>query len=170
MKQALIAGAALTACPTILVRKAPAAWARRTIVHPQVENLRVVGLTDVSMTTAYETGSSWTRQNELVNSAAVWHNIDRLACALAQTRNPTEAWRQIFIKPPRASWSETVVAIKTNNIAQQHTRSAVMAKIVNTPHRYPRGETVQYPHLRRLPRRRNGYAHTVCRSPRRIAY
>jgi hypothetical protein len=84
------------------------------------------------MTTAHETGSSWDRQNELVNSAVVWANIDRLACALAQTRNSAEAWRQIFIKPPRKSWSDTVVAIKTNNIAQQHTRSAVMAKIVCT--------------------------------------
>jgi hypothetical protein len=101
-------------------------------VHPQLDNLRVVGLTDAFMTTAHETGSSWARQNELVNSSVVSENIDRLACALAQTRNAAEAWRQIFIKPPRKSWSETVVAIKTNNIAQQHTRSAVMAKIVFT--------------------------------------
>jgi hypothetical protein len=132
IQKAVIAGAGLAAFPMILVRKAPAAWARTTIVHPNVDNLRVVGLTDARMTTVHETGSSWARQNELVNSTVVWHNIDRLACALAQTRNSTEAWRQIFIKPPRTSWSETVVAIKTNNIAQQHTRSAVMAKIVNT--------------------------------------
>jgi hypothetical protein len=62
----------------------------------------------------------------------VWENIDKLACTLAETRDPQEAWRTIFIKPPRKSWSDTVVAIKTNNIGQQHTRSAVMAKIVHT--------------------------------------
>jgi len=132
IKQAMVTSAALTAFPTVLVRTAPAAWARKTIVHPQVDNLRVVGLADTRMTKALETGISWPRQNELVNTEAVWENIDRLACALAQTRTATEAWRQIFIKPPRKSWGETVVAIKTNNIAQQHTRSAVMAKIVHT--------------------------------------
>lgn len=131
MKQLMITGAALAAVPTVLVRKAPAAWARRTIVHPNVDNLRVVGLTDARMTKTLETGIAWARQNELVETEAVWENIDRLAGDLAQTRNATKAWQQIFIKPPRKSWSETVVAIKTNNIAQQHTRSAVMAKIVH---------------------------------------
>ena len=132
MKQAVVAGAALTALPTIMVRKAPAAWARKTVVHPNVDNLRVVGLTDARMTKEQKTGIAWARQNELVNTEAVWENIDRLASALAQTRDATEAWRQIFIKPSHKSWGETVVAIKTNNIAQQHTRSAVMAKIVHT--------------------------------------
>jgi hypothetical protein len=132
MKQMIVTGAALTASPTILIRKAPAAWARKTIVHPEIDNLRVVGLTDTTMTKAHETGIAWARQNELVNTEAVWAGIDRLASALAQTRNAPEAWRQIFIKPPRKSWSDTVVAIKTNNISQQHARSAVMAKIVHT--------------------------------------
>jgi hypothetical protein len=132
VKGALATGAALTAFPTLLVQKAPAAWARKTTVHPEVDNLRVVGLTDTKMTKSPETGISWARQNELVVKEAVWANIDRLARALSQARNATEAWRTIFIKPPRKSWAETVVAIKTNNIAQQHTRSAVMAKIVHT--------------------------------------
>jgi hypothetical protein len=132
VKQMMIAGAALTASPSVFIRKAPAAWDRKTIVHPEIDNLRVVGLTDTTMTKAHETGIAWARQNELVNAEAVWEGIDRLACALAQTRNATEAWRQIFIKPPRTSWGDTVVAIKTNNISQQHTRSAVMSKIVHT--------------------------------------
>jgi len=132
MKQAMVTGAALTALPTVLVRTAPAAWARKTIVHPTVDNLRVVGLTDARMTKARETGIPWARQNALVNTEAVWEGIDRLACVLAQARTAAEAWRQIFIKPPRKSWGEAVVAIKTNNIHQQHTRSAVMAKIVHT--------------------------------------
>jgi hypothetical protein len=132
MKQMIVTGAALTASPTIFIRKAPAAWARKTVVHPEIDNLRVVGLTDPTMTKAHETGITWERQNELVNAEAVWAGIDRLACALAGARNATEAWRQIFIKPPRKAWPDTVVAIKTNNIAKQHTRSAVMAKIVHT--------------------------------------
>jgi hypothetical protein len=84
------------------------------------------------MTKAQKPVSSWKRQNELVVTEVVWENIDKLACALAETRSPKEAWRAIFVKPPRKSWSETVVAIKTNNIHKQHTRSAVMAKIVHT--------------------------------------
>ena len=52
-----------------------------------------------------------------------------MACGLVETYNPMDAWRTIFIKPPLKSWSDTVVAIKTNCIGQQYTRSAVMAKI-----------------------------------------
>jgi hypothetical protein len=132
VKQVIITGAALAASPIVFIRKAPAAWARKTVVHPEIDNLRVVGLTDTTMTTAHETRISWARQNELVNEEAVWEGIDRLACALAQSRNAAEAWRQIFIKPPHKAWPDTVAAIKTNNISQQHTRSAVMAKIVHT--------------------------------------
>jgi hypothetical protein len=129
IKKAIITGAAVTASPVLLVRKAHAVWARKTAVHPNVDNLRVVGITDARMTKAFKPFSSWARQDELVVAEAVWENIDKLACSLAETRNPREAWRTIFIRPPRKSWSDAVVAIKTNNIALQHTRSAVMAKI-----------------------------------------
>ncbi len=130
IKNALVTGAAITAFPTIFVRKAPAAWARKTIVHPEVDNLRVVGITDPAMTKTTETiPLAWAEQDKLVVTEAVWANIDKLACALVQTRNSTEAWRQIFIKPPRKSWSDTAVAIKTNHFFEQHTRSAIMAKI-----------------------------------------
>ena len=132
MKKAVVMGAAVTAFPTLFFRKTRAAWARRTVVHPNVNNLRVVGMIDGHMTRTDESFFSWSRQDELVVKDVVWENIDKLACALAQTKNPEEAWRTIFIKPPRKLWSEAVVAIKTNNIAKQHTRSAVMAKISHT--------------------------------------
>jgi hypothetical protein len=132
IKKATITGAAITAFPTILVPRAEAAWTRGTAVHPNVSNLRVVGITDTKMTRDTEPVSSWTRQNELVVTDVVWENMDRLASALAETGDSTEAWRAIFVKPPRRSWSDTVVAIKTNNIGQQHTRAAVMAKMVHT--------------------------------------
>lgn len=132
MKKVTITGAAITTFPTIFVPKAHTAWAQRTTVHPNVDNLRVVGITDAKMTRAVEPASSWSRQNELVVTDVVWENIDRLACTLAGTRDPKAAWQTIFVKPPRKSWSDTVVAIKTNNIGQQHTRSAVMAKFGHT--------------------------------------
>jgi hypothetical protein len=129
LKTAAVMGTAVTAFPMVLVPKARASWARKTVLHPNVDNLRVVGLTDPTMTKDIETGISWARQEELVNAKPVWENMDRLACALSETRNPEDAWRTIFIKPPRKAWSDTVVAIKTNHISQQHTRSAVMAKV-----------------------------------------
>ncbi len=129
VKGSLIAGAAITTVPTLLIRKAPAEWARKTFVHPQVNNLRVVGITDARMTKANEAVTNWARQEQLAAPEAVGENIDRLACALVETRSPQDAWRGIFIKPPGKSWSDTVVAIKTNHIARQHTRSAVMAKV-----------------------------------------
>jgi hypothetical protein len=132
VKKATIMGTAMAAFPTLLLRKLRASWAQKTVVHPHVDNLRVVAITDSTMTKAIEPCSTWARQNELVVSERVWENIDKLACTLAETRNPREAWRTIFIKPRRKPWADTVVAIKTNNIARQHTRSAVMAKIVHT--------------------------------------
>ncbi|MFC1823197.1 DUF362 domain-containing protein [Thermodesulfobacteriota bacterium] len=129
IRKTAVMGAAVSAFPMIFVRKTEASWAPGTLVHPNVDNLRVVGVTDSAMTRALEPRSSWQLQEELVVEKVVWENVDKLACRLAETRNPTGAWRTIFIKPPRKSWSDTVVAIKTNNIGRQHTRSAVMAKL-----------------------------------------
>ncbi len=132
VKKATIMGTAMAAFPTLLLRKGRASWTQKTVVHPHVDNLRVVGISDITMTRAVQARSSWPRQNELVVTERVWENMDKLACRLAETRNPSEAWRTIFIRPPRKAWADTVVAVKTNNIGQQHTRSAVMAKIVHT--------------------------------------
>jgi hypothetical protein len=98
-------------------------------VHPEVDDLLVVGVTDPSMTRGHEPHSSWARQEELVVTKAVWENMDKMACGLSGLKDPQKAWRQIFIKPPGKSWGDVTVAIKTNNIALQHTRSAVMAKV-----------------------------------------
>jgi len=132
LKKTAILGIALTGLPTILIPKAQAAWARKTTVHPNIDNLRVVSVIDPQMTAAEEPRTSWARQEELVNVPAVRENMDKLACALTGMRNPEQAWPTIFVKPPRKSWSDTVVAIKTNNISQQHTHSAVMAKVCHT--------------------------------------
>jgi hypothetical protein len=106
-----------------------AAWARKTVVHPNVDNLRVVTITDPAMTRTGDPGISWDRQEELVNPKVVQENLDRLACGLAKTGKEEEAWKTVFVKPPRKSWSDTVVAVKTNHISRQHTHSAVMAGV-----------------------------------------
>jgi TAT (twin-arginine translocation) pathway signal sequence len=132
VKGTILAGAAAAAGPTLLVRKAPAGWAKKTIVHPNVNNLRVVGITDPKMTKETAAGASWEDQQGLVVSEKVWENLDQLASGLIETKDPKDAWKGIFIKPFQKSWSDTVVAIKTNNIGMQHTRSAVMAKVCHT--------------------------------------
>ena len=132
IKTSAVAGAAVCATPTLLIPESEAAWHRGTRIHPHVDNLRVVGVTDPKMTKAIEPVSSWAQQEALVDEAIVWENIDKLACALTRERNPAKAWQAIFVKPPGKSWSETSVAIKTNHIARQHTRSAVMSKVCHS--------------------------------------
>src|SRR4030042_4895086 len=76
VKGSIVAGAAITVVPTILVRKSPADWAKKTIVHPNVNNLRVVGITDPRMTRHKEVETSWKRHKELVVSDPGWDNMD----------------------------------------------------------------------------------------------
>jgi hypothetical protein len=132
MKKALVAGAAITTFPAILTGRVHARDVPKTVVHPNVDNLKVVGITDKAMTSALKPVSSWATQERLVVRDAVWDNIDRLACGLTEIQDPANAWKSIFVKPPEKTWSDTLVAIKTNNIAEQHTRSAVMAKVCYT--------------------------------------
>ena len=141
MKNAIVMGAALTASPKVLacssqmtqpVKKDEQLPLGSRVDHPNVNNLRVVGITDSNMTKDLDPASSWARQEELVVKQVIWENIDRLACSLAETEDPTNAWQTIFLKPSHKAWTETVVAIKTNHISRQHTRSAVMAKICHT--------------------------------------
>ena len=132
IKKTVVMGAAFAGFPAVITGKSRAKEIGKLVVHPNVDNLRVVGITDAAMTRGSEPVSPWKVQNKIVDNDVVWGNIDKLACGLAEIGNPTEAWRSLIIKPHSKSWPDTVVAIKTNNIAQQHTRSAVMAKICHT--------------------------------------
>jgi hypothetical protein len=129
IQKTAVAGASLAVAPMIFVPKARAFWEKKSIVHPNVNNLRVVGITDPRMINGVRPVTSWSLQEKMVVKDAVWENLDKLACGLVETRNPEDAWRAVFIKPPQKSWTQTVVAIKTNNISLQHTRSAVMSKV-----------------------------------------
>lgn len=128
MAGSVAAGAALSV-PTVIVRGERKIWEVGSAVHPNIDRHRVVGLTDAKMTKEVQARSNWARQEQLVEPKAVEGNIDKLACALAKNEDVGKAWKTIFVKPPKKSWGETVVAIKTNNIFVQHTRSPVMAKI-----------------------------------------
>jgi hypothetical protein len=129
MKKTAVMGVGLVACPTVFVPKAHASWARKSLIHPNVDNLKVVGITDPAMTRTMATNCDWLRQDELAVASVVGENMDKLACRLVETGNVEQAWRTIFVKPPHKPWSEAVAAVKTNHIARQHTRSAVMSKV-----------------------------------------
>ena len=116
MKKAFAAGTTIAAFPAIIPGAVHAEKPSRVVVHPNVNNLRVVGVTDPKMTTANNPVSTWATQDQLVSKEAVWRNMDKLACGLAEVRNSTQAWQSIFMKPPGKTWSDTTVAIKTNNI------------------------------------------------------
>ena len=65
VKKSLIMGAAFTAFPSIFLNRSLAGNIPKTVVHPDIDNLRVVGITDAAMTRGIETGATWQRQNEL---------------------------------------------------------------------------------------------------------
>jgi hypothetical protein len=137
MKETMVMGSGMIALPSFLLCNTQAEQqsikpANKIVTHPNVDNLRVVSLADPSMTIDQIPVSTWMDQEEVVAKDNVWENIDKLACGLAETGDPGEAWRAIFLKPPEKSWGDTIVAVKTNHIAQQHTRSAVMSKICHT--------------------------------------
>ena len=137
MKESVLVGTGMIALPPLLACETGATQQQvqpsgKIVTHPNVDNLRVVSLADASMTVDQIPASPWADQEKVVAKERVWENIDKLACGLVETGDPGEAWRAIFLKPPKKSWSDTIVAIKTNHIAQQHTRSAVMSKMCHT--------------------------------------
>jgi len=129
VKKSILWSAGATTFPMIFVPKSQAAWNPGTPLHPNIDNLRVVSVTDPRMIRGVAHRVGWASQEKMVVTDTVWENMDNLACKLADTRSSEDAWRAIFVKPPRKSWSDTVVAIKTNNINRQHTHSAVMSRV-----------------------------------------
>ena len=128
LKATAASAAALGLAGVFVPRRAQAYEPGQTI-HPHISPLRVVGIHDPEMTTDQRLRVGWSDQEAVVNAEAVASNMDRVACALAEEKQAAAAWRKIFLKPAGKAWSDAVVAIKTNHIAQQHTRSPVMAKL-----------------------------------------
>ncbi len=125
-----IAGAAVFGvAPHLFLPKSAAGLREGTGSHPNVDGLRVAGVHDPGMTREVVPVCPWTHQEKLVVGRAVEENMDRMAMALTGENRIRDAWKAILLKPPGKAWSDVVVAIKTNNIARQHTRSAVMAKV-----------------------------------------
>jgi len=120
-----------SAAPMIFIPRLAPSFEGFEDPHPHISGLRVVGVHDPAMSTEELPVCPWRKQEQLVEAEAVGENIDRMACVLAEEKRVSDAWKKIFVKPPKKSWKDAVVAIKTNNIFQQQTHSAVMAKFCN---------------------------------------
>ena len=121
-------GSPLTSCRT---GSGPVTYGlgKGTMPHPNVSGLRVVGIHDPAMTRAENPVSNWREQESLVDAETVFINLDRMAFALTGEKRTTDAWKAIFLKPSGKNWDEVIVAIKTNNVSFQQTRSAVLSGI-----------------------------------------
>lgn len=99
-------------------------------VNPFIPNTSVAYITDAKMTNG-EIARDWFAQNKATNADLVGQNMDKLVCALSQEKDAGKAWNKIFTLPEGKKWEDVNIAIKTNNIAEQHTRNAVMTKVCN---------------------------------------
>jgi hypothetical protein len=120
---------AVSSIPTIIVPKRVEAYQAGAKIHPNISPLRVVGVRDARMTTEVNERAAWQVQQGLVAPEAIYENMDKMAMALAEESAAADAWKKVFVKPPGRSWADTVVAIKTNQIAEQRTRPPVMNKV-----------------------------------------
>ena len=65
MKKAIVMGTTIAAFPTVISSESRAENIAKVVVHPNVDNLRVVGITDTAMTKAHEPVSPWVIQDKL---------------------------------------------------------------------------------------------------------
>ena len=71
MKKTMVMGACVAAFPAVITGKSRANHIPKLVVHPNVDNLRVVGITDTAMTRASEPVSPWHIQNKIVANDVV---------------------------------------------------------------------------------------------------
>jgi hypothetical protein len=83
-------------------------------INPDIDNCRVVFLTDTSMLKRQTYNSFSDANNNAIDHDKVRANIDRMACALARKNTAAEAWPVIFRKPAAKSWAQVKVAMKVN--------------------------------------------------------
>lgn len=113
-----------------------------TKINQDIDNLRVAYIQDapagtvttstmVPSTTTTPT-SNWGNYNNAttgVRRAAVFTNMDKLACALAAKTDVNEAWSTIFKIPASKTWATAKVGVEVNCFASDHPSVAVVAKI-----------------------------------------
>jgi hypothetical protein len=105
-----------------------------TQINQNIDNLRVAYITDTAMLRS-TTYPGWDSFNNPTNTttgvvySVVKDNMDKLACALANKTNPTDAWATIFKIPASKTWATAKAAIKVNAFASAHPSVPIVAKI-----------------------------------------
>ncbi|HUI91843.1 MAG TPA: twin-arginine translocation signal domain-containing protein [Chitinivibrionales bacterium] len=112
-----------------------------TPINQDIDNLRVAWITDQAVMNANHHWPQWDGFNNpspaanttdaVVNYSVVATDMDKLACALANTHDITTAWNTIFKIPSSKTWATAKAAIKVNTFSGLFPSVAVVAKVCN---------------------------------------
>jgi FlgD Ig-like domain len=111
-----------------------------TPINVDIDNLRVAYITDQALMNSYHhydkfetfnnpTPPATDKTNAYVAYSVVATDMDKLACALANTHDVTTAWNTIFKIPATKTWATAKAAIKVNAFSGLFTSPAVVAKV-----------------------------------------
>jgi hypothetical protein len=110
-----------------------------TPINTDIDNLRVAWITDQAVMNANHHWPGWDgfntptpaagTTNAVVNYSAVAADMDSLACALANTLDPSTAWSTIFKIPATKTWATAKAAIKVNTFSGLYPSVAIVAKV-----------------------------------------
>ncbi len=143
------AGAAGLALSGMVTRSSYAAWTEAMQINPAVPNDRVVCCHDNLMCpwgkdcdgndtwncSHNETNfpatmdHSFVEQNELLDSARMWANMDAMAKSLTGKPDAAQAWPALFMKPETKTWDQVRVAIKLDANANNIPHIPVVGKV-----------------------------------------
>ena len=139
--RASVTGAAGVALIGPLANKAKAAEIPTTLIdlsktpiNTDVDNLRVAFVKDSTMLRSATWGGFDTCNNPSntttgVNYPVVKDNMDKLACALVNTKNPTSAWAKLLKIPSSKTWATAKAVLKVNTFSGNFPSVAIVAKI-----------------------------------------
>ena len=98
-------------------------------INPNIDNCRVAYVKDAAMmiTSGSYDFKNWNTSG--INYDVVKANIDKMACALANTTPAAEAWKVIFRKPAGKTWAQVKAAIKVNAVGGYSPNVPTIAKL-----------------------------------------
>jgi hypothetical protein len=133
LKAAAAGVAGFTVARADKVFTASAGWTNKMPINPDIDNMRVVCCNDAKMLKKTMSITSFTVENDCVDSARVAANMDDMARMLAAKPDQPlpaadAAWRTIFRSGK--AWQETKVAIKVNCVKETNmVRVAIIQKL-----------------------------------------
>ncbi len=116
---------------------AAGAWQDGKQINPNIDNLRIVLLTDPNFVKEQNVNNfRFDMVNDNIQRDVLHDNLDTMAQHLAQKDNAEEAWATIFQKPPSKEWEDVKAAFKVNCIeTKQMVKIATLEKVAIELHR-----------------------------------